>query len=140
MMPDTEPYRTRHAELQEIVSAISEKLNPESLGNGGALDVCSLMCRLVGMLSVHLSAVDNVLCSAMINSSDQEVSDAARQFKTKVGDMKGMIESYFLDWSSPAKVSDDPQGFMSRTETVFAELGSRIERESTVLYPLAERI
>lgn len=139
-MPDTKQYRVRLAELQEVVSEISEKLDPETLGNDGALEVCSKISRLVGILSVHLSAVDDVLSPAMAKSSDQEVSDAARRFQSETGDLKGKIENYFLDWSSPAKVQSDPRGFMSQTETVFAALNSRIERESNDLYPLAERI
>lgn len=140
MMPNTDQYRARLAELREVVSYISEKLDPETLENDGALDVCSKISRLVGILSVHLSAVDDVLSPAMAESSGREVSEAARRFQAEAGDMRGKIENYFLDWSSPSNVSNDPQGFMSQTETVFAALNSRIERESTVLYPLAERI
>jgi hypothetical protein len=139
-MPNTEQYRARHAELSEVVSAISERLDPQSLDNGGATDVCMLMGRLVGILSVHMSAVDDVLSPAMIGSSDREAADAAERFRAETASLKSSIENYFLDWGSPATVMNDPQGFRSETESIFTALGNRIACESAELYPLAERI
>jgi hypothetical protein len=139
-MPDTEQYRARHAELSEVVSAISEKLDTRSLDNGGAADVCMLMSRLAGIASVHLASVDDVLSPAMIGSSDREVADTAERFRAEAVGLKSNIESFFLEWNSPDTVMSDPQGFKSESENLFAALGDRIARESAELFPLAGRI
>jgi hypothetical protein len=133
-------YRKQHAELVEIVQAIAGKLDPASLANSGATETTALLKVLTGKLLVHLAAEDYDLYPKLIASTDRETATTAKQFQDEMGGLKGAFQAYYGKWNTPELVQGDPAGFIDDTQGVFEALGARVEKENTVLYPLADRL
>lgn len=139
-MTATKMYRKQHADLVEIVQAIAGKLDEKSLGNGGEAEAGDLLTRLAGKLLVHLAAEDHGLYPKMIESGNPEASATAKKFQDEMGGLKEAFQGYYAKWNGLGKIQTDPGGFISDTQGVFEALGSRVEMENTVLYPLADRM
>lgn len=131
-------YHRQHAEIGEVLSALSGKLDTNKLSNGGALEVCADVSRLVGMLSVHLASEDERLYPELAASPDPAVSDAAERFQSEIGGLKTDVEMYFLKWVSPQAVIENPEDFITDSQTVLGAVSDRIDRENDELYPLVE--
>ncbi len=139
-MSATIMYRKQHVELVEVVQAIAGKLDETSLSNGGANEATELLSQLAGKLLVHLAAEDYDLYPKMIGSSDSEISSTARKFQDEMGGLKSAFQEYYPAWNKAAAIQGDPAGFIEQTQGVFEALGARVEKENTVLYPLADRL
>lgn len=139
-MSATTMYRKQHAELIEVVQAIAGKLDESSLANGGAAETTELLNQLAGKLLVHLAAEDYGLYPKMIESSDSEAASTAKKFQDEMGDLKGAFQEYYSAWNKPVAIQGDPAGFIEQSKGVFEALGARIEKENTILYPLADRM
>lgn len=139
-MSATMMYRKQHVELVEVVQAITGKLDEAGLSNGGAQEATELLSQLAGKLLVHLAAEDYDLYPKMIESSDSEVSSTARKFQDEMGGLKSAFQEYYTAWNKPAAIQGNPAGFIEQTKGVFEALGARVEKENTILYPLADRI
>lgn len=139
-MSATTMYRKQHEELVEVVQAIAGKLDEASLSNGGAKEATDLLSQLAGKLLVHLAAEDYGLYPKMIESGDKEASSTARKFQEEMGGLKSAFQDYYSAWNKPDAIQGDPAGFIEQTQGVFEALGARVEKENTVLYPLADRI
>jgi len=133
-------YRKQHSELVEVVQAIAGKLDPASLANSGATETTALLKVLAGKLLVHLAAEDYDLYPKLIASTDRETATTAKQFQDEMGGLKGAFQAYYGKWNTPELVQADPAGFIDDTQGVFEALGTRVEKENTVLYPLADRL
>lgn len=139
-MSATMMYRKQHVELIEVVQAIAGKLDETSLSNGGATEATELLSQLAGKLLVHLAAEDYGLYPKMIESGNKEASSTAKKFQDEMGGLKGAFQEYYSAWNKPAAIQGDPAGFIEQTQGVFEALGARVEKENTVLYPLADRL
>ena len=139
-MSATAMYRKQHAGLVELVQAIAGKLDESALTNGAAADASELLINLAGKLVVHLAAEDNALYPKMIESGDSEAASTAKQYRDEMGSLKKAFEGYFGKWNSAKKISSDPATFITETQGVFEALGERVQRENTILYPLADRL
>ena len=139
-MSTTKMYRDQHAELVEVIQDIADKLDPTSLANGGATEATALLKVLAGKLLLHLAAEDKHLYPNLITSTDSELATTAKQFQDEMGGLKGAFQAYYGKWNTPEAVQGDPAGFIEHTQGVFEALGTRVEKENTVLYPLADRL
>jgi iron-sulfur cluster repair protein YtfE (RIC family) len=133
-------YRKQHAELVEIVQAMAGKLDQASLANSGATEMTALLKVLAGKLLVHLAAEDYDLYPKLIASSNRETSTTAKQFQDEMGGLKGAFKEYYQAWGSAEAIQGDPGTFIEQTQGVFEALGTRVERENTILYPLADTL
>lgn len=139
-MAVTDAYRRQHDELVEVVVQISGKLEEFSLANGGAGPVAELLKSLAGKLIVHLASEDHALYPKMIASADGDISAAAKKFQSEMGGLKSAFEGYYAKWANSKSIADNPAAFIEQTKGVFDALGQRVEKENTILYPLADRL
>jgi iron-sulfur cluster repair protein YtfE (RIC family) len=133
-------YRKQHAELVELVQTIAKNLDESALANGAAGDASELLTKLTGKLLVHLAAEDYALYPKMIKSSDSEAASTAKQYQDEMGGLKEAFQSYYAKWNGAEKIRADPATFITETQGVFKALGERVQKENTILYPLADRL
>lgn len=133
-------YQRRHSEIGEVLSAISGKLDPRQISDGDALEVCANVSRLVGMLSVHFESEDENLYPELLASGQPGALETAERFQGETGDLKSDVEMFFLKWSSPVAVKEQPADFVNEGKSIVESLVGRIQRESAELYPLAANI
>ena len=133
-------YRRQHSDLVELVKEISGKLDEDALSGSGAVEVKELVTRFAGKLLIHLAAEDDALYPKLIAAADHEISDTAKRFKDEMGGLKEDFLAYQAQWGRAEHIQKDPAGFVRETQRLFKALGNRVEREDTVLFPLADRL
>jgi hypothetical protein len=133
-------YQRRHSEIGEVLSAISGKLDPQKIANGGAVELCADVSRLVGMISVHFESEDENLYPELLASGQPGTSETIAKFQGETGNLKSDVEMFFLKWSSPIAITEKAGEFVDDGKSIVEMLTSRIQRESTELYPLAANI
>jgi len=139
-MSATAMYRKQHDELVELVRSIAGTLDESALAGGATAEASELLTRLTGKLMVHLAAEDYALYPKMIESDDAEAASTAKQYRDEMGGLKEAFQGYYARWNNREKIGSDPANFIAETRGVFEALGQRVERENTVLYPLADRL
>lgn len=139
-MSATAMYRKQHAELVELVQTIAGNLDESALANSTASDASELLTKLAGKLLVHLAAEDYALYPKMIGSGDSEAASIAKQYQDEMGGLKEAFQGYYAKWNGAEKISANPATFITETQGVFKALGERVQKENTVLYPLADRL
>jgi hemerythrin-like domain-containing protein len=133
-------YQRRHSEIGEVLSAISGKLDPQQIADGGALELCADVSRLVGMISVHFESEDESLYPKLLASGQPGVTETVKKFQNETGGLKSDVEMFFLKWSSPIAITEKVGEFVDEGKSIVEALTRRIQRESTELYPLAVNI
>lgn len=139
-MTATAMYRKQHAELVELVQEIAGKLDESALANGAATDASELLTKLAGKLLVHLAAEDYGLYPKMMESGDGEAISTAKQYQDEMGGLKEAFQGYYAKWNGANKIRTDPAAFIADSQGVFEALGARVQKENTILYPLADRL
>ena len=139
-MTATAMYRKQHAELVELVQEIAGNFDESALANGAAADASELLTKLAGKLLVHLAAEDYGLYPKMMESGDGEAISTAKQYQDEMGGLKEAFQGYYAKWNGANKIRTDPAAFIADSQGVFEALGARVQKENTVLYPLADRL
>lgn len=138
-MSKTKNYRDQHDDLLKIASEISAHLNVDKLSNN-ASDVRSLLSKLFGKLSVHLSMEDKALYPRLLDHSDDRVKSMAKSFMDEMGGIGKAVEAYKGKWPSALHIQKDPGGFIEQTKGIFAALAKRIDNENNVLYKAVDEL
>ncbi len=133
-------YRRQHSDLVELVKQMSVMLDEDALSGGGAAETKDLLTHFAGKLLIHLAAEDDALYPKLIAAADREISDTAKRFKDEMGGLKEDFLAYQAIWGRTEYIQKDPAGFVRETQRLFKALGNRVEREDTVLFPLADRL
>lgn len=139
-MSATAMYRKQHIELVELVQSIAEKLDESVIANGAARDISELLTKLAGKLLVHLAAEDHGLYPKLIDSGDAEAASTAKQYRDEMGGLKEAFQGYYAKWNGADKIRNDSGAFIKDSHGVFEALGERVQKENTVLYPLADSL
>lgn len=139
-MSATAMYRKQHSELVELVQEIAGNLDESALASGAATDASELLTKLAGKLLVHLAAEDYGLYPKMMESNDSEAISTAKQYQDEMGGLKEAFQGYYAKWNGANKIRTDPAAFIADSQGVFEALGERVQKENTILYPLADRI
>lgn len=133
-------YQRRHFEIEEVLSAISAKLDPQKIANGGAVELCADVSRLVGMISVHFESEDENLYPELLASGQPGAPETVEKFQSQTCSLKSDVEMFFLKWGSPIAVTEKASEFVDEGKSIVETLASHIQRESAELYPLAANI
>ncbi len=136
-MIDTEVYRTQHDSLLKITGDISEFLDVSILTQD-ARKVHSLLNKLAGKLNVHLAMEDNSLYPKLLEHPQENVRSVSLYYMQEMGNLANSFKSYMSVWGMSQDILDEPAEFIRQTDQMISTLKSRIERENTELYPLAE--
>ncbi|NOZ26054.1 MAG: hemerythrin domain-containing protein [Nitrospirae bacterium] len=137
-MPITRDYRKQHEKILELIDELSEYLSEERL-KSGAHEARSILSRLSGALKVHLAMEDNSLYPRLLASKDEQIRSTAKQFIEEIGDIASAFNDYLHRWPKAASIENNPVEFINESKEFFRKLGSRIQREDDILYPLLER-
>lgn len=130
-------FRRQHAEIVEVVKQIEAYLAPGKLP-AGAPEARKLLSTLVGKVGIHLSMEDQVLYPRLKAHADKDLRETAERFDAEMSQIKAAFLAYNGKWQEQA-IKADAAGFAAATKSIFAALANRIQRENTVLYPLADK-
>ncbi|XOV83174.1 MAG: hemerythrin domain-containing protein [bacterium] len=138
-MRATDTFRSQHAEIVEIVEAISALLTEEKLATQSR-EVSRLMARFSGKLKGHLLMEDKVLYPKLMAHSDPGVNNLANRYMKEMGGIAEAVGEYSERWKSAELIEADVKAFIVETKRLFAVLAKRIKSEDEVLYPALDAV
>ncbi|NVE95095.1 hemerythrin domain-containing protein [Altererythrobacter lutimaris] len=136
-MSQTRTFRRQHAALEKLATELSEAMSRID-ADPDAERCAHIIAKMTGILILHLAAEDRSLYPRMIASSDPAVSKTASEFAEEMGNLAPAYSEFEAKWRSADAICDDPQGFRQEAQAILQALSTRIHRENTVLYPIAE--
>jgi iron-sulfur cluster repair protein YtfE (RIC family) len=132
-MSFTDKFRTQHTEILTIAKEMTTQLK----GRGDPAVLRKQLSNLAGKLNFHLAMEDQALYPRLMERKDSDAKAMATRFMTEMGGLGKVFTTYNDKWQVSA-IRNDPAGFASETQAVFAALTRRIGRENAELYPLAD--
>ncbi|MDB5859796.1 MAG: uncharacterized protein JWQ76_3485 [Ramlibacter sp.] len=133
-MSFTDKFRTQHNEILLIAKEMTVQLK----GKADPAALRKLLSNLAGKLNFHLAMEDQALYPRLMERKDSDAKGLAKQFMDEMGGLGKVFGIYNDKWQVSA-IRNDPAGFASETQAVFAALTKRIARENAELYPLADQ-
>lgn len=126
-------FRKQHEELGRIVDSIAEKLH-----SAAPNDLVRDLAKLSGVLRVHLRIEDASMYPAMLASGNPAVREMAAEYRTTMGDLVNVFETYYAKWTAIGAIARDRSTFVADTSAVAAALMQRISMENDNLYALID--
>jgi hypothetical protein len=129
--------REDHAALARLFRQLRGMI--ESSQAPSQLVLFDLRRELTSTLIAHLKLEDWALYPRLIESADQSISDAGRQFQDEMGGLAPAFVVYCDKWSANA-IQADWAGYCAETKVILDALENRLVRENRELLPLLERL
>lgn len=128
---DIGELRRQHQELGEIATqlsrAVANNAVPQSVG--------ALRWQLARLLMGHLALEDRIFYPAVQRMADEHVRATAQRLQTEIAPLAGAFSAYMADWNED-RIHREWAGFCAETRDILDSLGSRIDKEERILYPL----
>lgn len=138
-MARTDKFRQDHNDILALLSELKGTLNEASLATDAApARLC--VSRLLGRLTLHLSAEDRSLYPELAKSSDAVVVKLARTFADDMAQTAPKVVAYGKRWPTPSSIKAEPRAFIADTVAMAKTLTARIQREDRELYAAADRV
>lgn len=137
-MPNVQMQCTQHRELADLIGQIAGLAASPAAAQARADDIRGLLNQLAGKLTVHLSGEDKVVYPALAASSDPQVAATAKRFQSEMGGLVEVFKAFNRAWTASA-IKADAARFTAELGQVAKAVGERVQKEETVLYPLAEK-
>lgn len=137
-MSFTSGFRRQHDEILEVATEISQHLDANVLKDKHK-EALGLLNTLAGKLTAHLTMEDKVLYPKLLSHSDQTVKSTAQEFIDEMGGLSSVFKSYVEKWQNSDDIKNQAESFIDETKGIFDALGQRVEKENTILYPLADQ-
>ncbi len=95
--------------------------------------------NLMSTLIAHLKLEDWALYPRLIDSGDEEISNAGRSFQEEMGGLAPAFLAYCDKWNANS-IASDWAAYCCDTRAILDALINRLSRENRELLPLLERI
>lgn len=138
-MSRTGNLRRQHDAAIELVKQLTADMDGPAPTNMQAYKIALNLAKLTGLLRIHFAIEDRTLYPYMEASTHAEAVSTAAAFQNEMGELGAAYSAFAERWDSAAIAAAFP-AFRAEARTVLAALANRIERENTVLYPLADAI
>ena len=138
-MARTDKFRQDHKDIMALLGELKGILNEASLAaDASSARLC--VSRLLGKLTLHLSAEDRSLYPELAKSSDAALVKLAREFADDMAQTAPKVVEYGRRWPTPTSIKAEPRAFIADTTAMIKTLTSRIQREDRELYAEADRL
>ncbi|MFV1998434.1 MAG: hemerythrin domain-containing protein [Acidiferrobacterales bacterium] len=135
-MTDTKQFTEQHEDLMNVAHQLVTALGVDTPARD-VWEIRGILSTLAGKLKVHLVLEDNILYSALLSSSDENVRSVSQQFMDEMGGIAKAFQAYLEKWPHAMAVEERPQEFNDETQAILTVLAERIEKEEKILYPMA---
>lgn len=134
---DMQRYRKDHAWILRQFQLMRE------LSRSGvrehAKEISGLIRETAARIKVHLAAEESLLYPALAHSGDPRVAALGERYQREMHGMAQTFIRFVKQWSVPANLANDPEGFRADANAVLKALFERVKRENAELYPAAEK-
>jgi iron-sulfur cluster repair protein YtfE (RIC family) len=138
-MSATEQFRSQHKEILTLTGEIGS-LCLSGVVPGNESTIKAKLNALSGILSVHLAMEDRTLYPAMINGQNPAAKNTASAFKDQMGGIAGAFKSFVGRYPTGKSILDHAAAFGADFKAIRTALQTRISKEESVLYPLADKL
>ncbi|HHW01056.1 MAG TPA: hemerythrin domain-containing protein [Clostridiaceae bacterium] len=136
-MANMNMLKRQHEDILNVMLGIRGTVRKENLERDAA-NIATQISILAGKLKIHLSTEDEFMYPALLDSSNSELVNVAKEFIGEMGGISREFAEYKDRYNTKTKILNDPKGFLQETERIFKILENRIEKENKILYPLIE--
>ena len=124
--------------ITELSNVLSYLFKDRSMCDTGSC--CELFNNYVTLVNSHIDTVDKNMYSDLLGSSDDKVSNVAKNFMSGSVEIKKILRDFSRHWCPVRNNNElrikDHQQFLKATEQLFAIVLKRILDETEHLYPL----
>ena len=138
-MSRTANLRRQHDAALELVEKLAADLDGPPPDKMQSYRMGMTLAKLTGLLRIHFAVEDRTLYPRMISSTHAEAADTAAAFQHEMGELGAVYSAFAERWNGATIAAAFPS-FRAEARALFVALGDRIERENSVLYPLADAI
>ena len=131
----TDKFNAQHDEILALAGSINEMLKAKE---PDVPVVRRQLSVLAGKVNFHLAMEDQALYPRLMERKGSRTEALARKFMTEMGGLAEAFSSYTTKWQVSVIRADLP-GFTNETRKVLGALAHRIARETSDLYPLADK-
>lgn len=137
-MDNLDMLKKQHSEVLAMIKNIDTLIlvGPKEKANEIAFNINTLS----GKLKMHLMSEDKFLYPGLMNSSNNEVRDTAKEFNREMGGLAEQFSSFVQQYNTPFKIIQSENSFLTDREKTFSLIIERIRREDGKLYPLAKAL
>jgi iron-sulfur cluster repair protein YtfE (RIC family) len=135
----TEQFRSQHKEILMLAGEIGS-LCLSGVVPGNESTIKAKLNALSGILSVHLAMEDRTLYPSMIASPNSAAKNTASAFKEQMGGIAGAFKAFIGKYPTGKSILDHAAAFGADFKAIRTALQSRISKEESVLYPLADKL
>lgn len=128
-------YRTRQAELTQMIEDLQSILTPEHLSiRPNATTAYNLLCDLGDKVKQHLAEEDKGVYPSLLIHEDPKVKSIAWGFISGEKPLRKTFDEYHKKWLKYCDFNFT-NDFLKETREILDMLQYRIERENQVLFP-----
>lgn len=135
---DIDRFKRQHVEILDRIDTLRQLSKAGIEANASA--IARHVHDLGTVVKLHLAIEDRILYPAVRRADDTEVASMAEDYQEE---MKGIANRYIrftTQWSDPARVASNPEGFRGDANTVLKSVYQRMQRENREFYPAIERL
>lgn len=130
----TDKFKTQHDEILALAKEFTEHL---ARADADPQVLRKQLSNIAGKVNFHLAMEDQALYPRLA-AANPEAQALAKRFQNDMGGLARVFGDYNTRWQLSA-IRGDRATFANETRKVFGALAHRIARETSELYPLADR-
>jgi len=136
-MANMNMLKRQHEDILNVILGIRGTVKRGNLERDAA-NIATQISILAGKLKIHLGTEDEFMYPTLLDSSNSELVNVAREFIEEMGGISREFAEYKDCYNTKTKILNNQKGFLLETERIFRVLENRIEKEDKILYPLIE--
>lgn len=135
----TANLRRQHDAAADLVADIRAATAAYS-GEVDAFALSLKLAKLVGVLRIHFAQEDRYLYPLVMAAADPQTRATAQAFVSEMGSLGAAFNDFAARWNSSSAIANAFDRFRRESDAVFNALTTRIARENSILYPLADKV
>ena len=137
-MLNLKKYKDQHDDIFKLIRKISETLDENKIALD-ATEIKNVFDGLVSKLKVHFAMEEDNLYLKLEKSENPEIIEAFDKFTFEMNEVYVVFNNFIDDWIDVENVQNNSKQYVSEMQNLFAKLFNHLEKEETILYPLAEK-
>ncbi|MCT4632200.1 MAG: hemerythrin domain-containing protein [Firmicutes bacterium] len=131
--------KKQHGDIIELLNETKGMINKID-DSSVQMKIAKNISKLAGILKIHLMSEDRNLYPAFTKSSNTDLQNKAKKYIDEMGDLSSIYMDFKDKYNTQSKINNSLSQFKSEVAKVFSAIETRIKKEDTDLYVLAEKL
>jgi hemerythrin-like domain-containing protein len=131
--------KKQHGDIIELLNKTKGMINKID-DSSVQMKIAKNISKLAGILKIHLMSEDRNLYPSFTKSSNTDLQNKAKKYIDEMGDLSSIYMDFKDKYNTQSKINNSLSQFKSEVPKVFSAIETRIKKEDTDLYVLAEKL